>query len=453
MDLNAKLQQVLSIHKAGNIDEAIKGYTEIIPLMPSQIKLSLYGNLGALYMGKGMYSEAKDQFAAAVQISPDHSSSQFNLAVILTSKFNEHAKALKHCALAIRADPTSHKAYHLMGNILQNLGKHNEAEKYFEKAEALAGGTDSNANHNQHDGNTQSESASKGLLNSVLRFELLSGQTQEVEIEGMKYSLRCLSRKPLVFVIDNLLSATECELIKDRAINSLDKSFVMGSDVKSHNLYNLKDGTHGDSDSLDEDPRLYRSSYTAWLPRDDILDGMQRRLAAILGIPLPYIQHKSEDLQVVKYNRGGQFKAHQDSSHFHPRLLTALVYLHTVKERPEVSGGETWFPFAPAQQAEAETLPPPSTIEEAVVRALEAYEDSPRDALPGLAVEPVMGRAVIFFNYDLESGELDPMAVHAGLPVRVDSEEQIDAKKWIANYWIENDPKLLADLLRESDAR
>ena len=81
------------------------------------------------------------------------------------------------------------------------------------------------------------------------------------------------------------------------------------------------------------------------------------------------------------------------------------------------------------------------------------------DGLPGLIVTPKRGDAIIFFNH-LLSGELDPLAVHAGLPVlapdshslhnrqgedpnqhqepgTVKEGEAAHVQKWIANYWVE----------------
>eukprot|EP01039_Chlorochromonas_danica_P001564 gene1564-1709_t len=459
-DLNTQLQRVLLMHKSGQVEEAIEGYNRLIPKMPQQIQLSLLGNLGALYMARGQYEEAKESFLSAVTIAPGNSQAQFNLAVLLTSKLNDHAKALKHSALAIRADASSYKAFHLMGNILQNLGKHKEAEKYFEQAELLA-----QEEQNTSSREVNSEDHSQTSLGGLISIPLKAGESVEVEAEGEHYIVRCASEQPMILVVDDFLTETECQHIRQTAIKqSMEKSFIMGSDVvDTRSMYNTKSASkqeaneavgkeedkesHSLQQDMIEDPRLYRSSYTAWLPRDDILEKFQRKLSQLLGLPLPYIQHKSEDLQVVKYRLGGQFKAHSDSSAYHPRLLTALVYLNTVDEVEGAVGGETWFPFAGKNASN----PPPKTVEEAVVQSLEIYESSSVKDLPGVRVKPQRGRIVIFFNYDLSSGVLDPLAVHSGLPVRREDNSQSvaldNAEKWIGNYWIENDPKLLADLL------
>lgn len=86
--------------------------------------------------------------------------------------------------------------------------------------------------------------------------------------------------------------------------------------------------------------------------------------------------------------------------------------------------------------------------------------------LTGTKITPVLGSAVLFFNY-LPEGGLDPSAVHAGLPVTVstpaaspsasasalweadDVSSDGSAQKWIANYWLGLD---LAGLDRSLEA-
>ena len=203
---------------------------------------------------------------------------------------------------------------------------------------------------------------------------------------------------------------------------------------------------------------VYRSSYQAWLHADEVAVALQKRLAAITGLPYNLFQQKSEELQVVKYDGGGQFKVHHDSSMFHPRLLTALLYLNDV---PTVCQGGTWFPFAASRGPQTQDQSDPTTIEEAIAMSLQFQPDdsvngTSVDGLPGLIVTPKQGDAIIFFNH-LLSGALDPLAVHAGLPVVVSdslNNKPVDAshqnegqesvqegaapiQKWIANYWVE----------------
>ena len=80
-------------------------------------------------MNNGEYSLARDHFDNAVQLTPSSAPARYNLAIVLTSQLEQHAKALKHCALAMKYDPSHYKAVHLMGNIMQSLGKEEDAQK------------------------------------------------------------------------------------------------------------------------------------------------------------------------------------------------------------------------------------------------------------------------------------------------------------------------------------
>ena len=167
---------------------------------------------------------------------------------------------------------------------------------------------------------------------------------------------------------------------------------------------------------------------------------------------------------------GGRFKVHQDSSLFHPRLITALFYLNDIEHIDSVSSsGGTWFPYA----SEEIDISPASkfnlTVEEAINNALtmELHQnditsnDSNFPILKlksnGLVVLPVKGDAIIFFNHREDDGAIDPSAIHAGLPLQdmyynANSESVLsengenktpEHEKWVANYWVGLDRNLL----------
>jgi hypothetical protein len=235
--------------------------------------------------------------------------------------------------------------------------------------------------------------------------------------------------------VDGFLSPEECGHISSLALPSLGPSFLTG-------------GEGGD-------PNTYRSSSNSWVPQgeDPVLLSVQARVGDLLGVPAGYLKAKSEDLQVVRYRarEGGQFKAHHDSSRFHRRLLTVLVYLNT----PELGGGETWFPFAPSASDPLPDLPVPVPVPVSVEEAIEKASTAEGG---GLKVEPVQGRVAIFLNHLLHSaGEsIDPLAVHAGLPLSATRREPGDPRegvgifqedeKWIANYWVGLDIELLKQI-------
>lgn len=473
LQLVAEIQRVLGLHKQGFVEDAIEGYEKIIPMIDGgATKVSLLGNVGALQMNQGNWEKAMEHFSSAVEIAPENAQAHFNLAVILTSKLNQHAKALKHCALAIRLDKSSHKAYHLMGNILQNLGKPDDAEKYFQLAESLAGKKSiSDFRNVDRHSETPEGSLSESSEISKLFFRLWSSLESAIANDGViqlqdrTYTIKVISRLPLAFVVDNFLTDQECSYICDKAVDSLEKSFLMGNNIKpvyvqsnndmdfarNKNASIIHDKTATSiTQPVEEDSSLYRSSYNTWLSQDEILSKVQERLASLLSIPLGYIKQKSEDLQVVKYNIGGQFKPHQDSSAFHPRLLTALMYLNDLEQQGVnhiVHGGETWFPFANSDEDLSHI-----SVEECVLRSLNTYEDYVANggerSLSGIKIEPRKGRILVFFNY-LNSGKIDPLAVHSGLPIKINNPSQVEAlnwreiSKWIANYWLDYDESVL----------
>ena len=143
-------------------------------------------------------------------------------------------------------------------------------------------------------------------------------------------------------------------------------------------------------------------------------------------------------MQVVKYEIGGQFKVHQDSSAFHPRLLTVLIYLQAPYE-----GGETWFPYANENGAScSEGIELPSNIElnEAITDALKRSEN--KLTMGGFKAKPIEGSALIFFNHVDSNSGVDSSAVHAGMPV-------LDGEKWIANFWVDNDLETMKAYLND----
>ena len=97
------------------------------------------------------------------------------------------------------------------------------------------------------------------------------------------------------------------------------------------------------------------------------------------------------------------------------RVATCLYYLNSV--------GATWFPLA-ATAAAREPLEPCDVDRMGeLLRELEPPND-------GLHVAGCAGDALAFFHYD-ESGELDPLALHAGLPA--------PATRWVASQFFSVD--------------
>ena len=127
-----------------------------------------------------------------------------------------------------------------------------------------------------------------------------------------------------------------------------------------------------------------------------------------------------ENLQVLRYDVGGEFKLHHDANEETPRTLSLLLYLN--------GKGETWFPLATDDPSLAVNPRLPtltdSTSRSAALQALEGVVPG-RD---GLLLSPNKGDAVAFYNFvDDGHGMLDRFAFHAGMPAK---EEKSVAALW-----------------------
>lgn len=414
MNIAEKVTRTLEFHQKGQIDEALEGYLDLIPRLEaasqSTILAKMHSNTGAVFMQKGLYSEARHHFESAVDINPSDVSVLMNLSIVLTTKLGEHRKALKYALKALQLDPKSSKLYHLLGNIFQSMGREEDAEKYYIKAEELALEAADRALKEGDDGPTSRSS----LLPHFVDVKI--GDEIEASVSGVRHSMVCISTIPLIFTASQLLTPEECQHIVSRASGSLESSFVMGGG----HMGSTEEGKEEASSSLSSSSvKPHRKSENTWLPSDDTLRSLQSKISALIKVSPSYMQSRSEELQVVRYSSGGYFNLHHDSSAFHPRLVTALLYLN---ELPAGSGGETWFPLG---DSALDPHVPSKSVEELIA---EYNTQDPYSR--GIWVRPKAGDAIIFFNHNISSRSLDPCAIHAGLPVLGEGE------KWIANYWL-----------------
>eukprot|EP00930_Biecheleria_cincta_P025292 TRINITY_DN18021_c0_g1_i2.p1 TRINITY_DN18021_c0_g1~~TRINITY_DN18021_c0_g1_i2.p1 ORF type:complete len:547 (-),score=69.59 TRINITY_DN18021_c0_g1_i2:61-1662(-) len=176
---------------------------------------------------------------------------------------------------------------------------------------------------------------------------------------------------PRVFLIRDVLSPAECEYIVSLAEPRLDVS---------------KTGIDGRTSAL-------RTSKTAFLEHNEslALAKIHRRFADILNITDHELSMAGEPLQVVRYEQGQQYQVHHDFTQLTQRLATLLVYLDEPSE-----GGGTSFPRAFGQV--------------------------------GMKVTPKRGSAILFYS-QYPDGNLDEMALHAGMPVQ-------QGVKRVCNLWL-----------------
>ena len=135
--------------------------------------------------------------------------------------------------------------------------------------------------------------------------------------------------KDEIYEFKNFLSDEECSYIINKSRPLVKKSKVIGEGGK-----NIPD-------------KVYRTSHNTFLPRSyDIVQNIYDKLSKIIGIDSDHF----EQLQVVRYEPGQQYKAHWDAcweegkcnefmKQGGQRYATFLLYLND-----DFTGGETEFP-------------------------------------------------------------------------------------------------------------
>jgi prolyl 4-hydroxylase len=225
----------------------------------------------------------------------------------------------------------------------------------------------SNNNNNSNNGNCSCVNKTRPTWTSLVA-RMMTDQRPEQNIVTPMQQVHILHHNdPKLLVIEQFCTADECNhLIKLAEQNKFDRSTVQGEkqEVSQH-----------------------RTSYTTNLNRahDDVVARIEQRVAALSGFPL----HNIEQLQVVRYEPGQQYKHHYDF--FVPdttgtplalqnggqRCITIFVYLNDLD--PTETGGQTDFPKLKVQ------------------------------------VKPKQGRAVYWTNVKPD-GQEDYQTFHAGLP-------------------------------------
>ena len=185
--------------------------------------------------------------------------------------------------------------------------------------------------------------------------------------------------KPEVLVLSNVLSDDECLELMRRSEVKLARSTTIDPQTGQEIVVESQS-----------------SSGTFFhLSEDDFIARIDQRLAELLRWPVDH----GEGLQILRYQVGGEYRPHFD--YFPPgdsgsgphvaqggqRIGTLVMYLNDVDD-----GGETIFPEI------------------------------------GLSVVPRRGHAV-YFGYCNSCGNIDPLTLHGGAPVRV-------GVKWIATKWL-----------------
>lgn len=185
--------------------------------------------------------------------------------------------------------------------------------------------------------------------------------------------------QPVVALMDNLLTAQECDALVELARVKLKRSTII--DPATGREAVIQDRSSSGT--------FFNINETAFIATLD------RRIAEVMHCPV----ENGEGIQILHYTLGGEYKPHFDyfppadpGSQVHltkggQRVSTLVMYLNDV-----AAGGETVFPNL------------------------------------HLSVVPQKGSAV-YFEYCNSLGQVDPQTLHGGLPVTA-------GEKWIATKWM-----------------
>ena len=227
--------------------------------------------------------------------------------------------------------------------------------------------------------------AQKGLLQSAPQVEALAPSVNKlstsnvVKTSDKDVNITLRLQKPFVLVLDNVLSSDECDTLVSLAQVKLKRSTVV--DPATGKEINIAErSSSGTFFAVNETPFIAR---------------LDQRIGEIMGRPV----ENGEGLQILHYRKGGEYRPHFD--YFPPddpgsqahlkrggqRVSTMVIYLSAVED-----GGGTNFPEI------------------------------------GLTVIPKKGSAV-YFEYCNQAGAIDPLTLHAGMPV-------LAGEKWIATKWV-----------------
>lgn len=200
-----------------------------------------------------------------------------------------------------------------------------------------------------------------------------------IQCEDRWVSVRFRAAKPSVVVFDDLLSSDECDELIRLSRLKLKRSAIV-------------DPASGAEKVIEE-----RSSSGTYFDvcEDAFIERLDRRVAALMHWPM----ENGEGFQILNYQVGAEYRAHFDyfpahdpGSQLHlarggQRVSTLVMYLNDVQE-----GGETTFPSV------------------------------------GISVTPKKGSA-LYFEFTNSLGQVDPLSLHAGMPV-------VRGEKWIATKWM-----------------
>lgn len=117
------LQEALQFQNAGNLEEAISHYEELLQV--ASPTPSILSNLGVAYAGSGAYEKAIDAYRRALQFETVPAGVHFNLGLAYY-KAAHYADSLEQFEIAVRQSPRDERVLILAADVNFRLGRYQE---------------------------------------------------------------------------------------------------------------------------------------------------------------------------------------------------------------------------------------------------------------------------------------------------------------------------------------
>lgn len=127
---DALLQHAITLHQAGQLDDAIRAYREYLTVEPDSVQAR--SNLGAALSRAGRYDEAIAEYDLGLRRSPDNPALLLNLGLAYY-KTGRHAEAAERFERAVSLSPQfKDQVTLLLAVCYNNLGRYKEAATLLE---------------------------------------------------------------------------------------------------------------------------------------------------------------------------------------------------------------------------------------------------------------------------------------------------------------------------------
>ena len=130
--MKTTIQQALTAHQEGRLEEAERLYNSILNEEPNNLDAN--NNLGVLLQSLNRFNEAKDFCKKAIELKPNYAEAHYNLGISL-EKLNRFEESEASFRKVLELKPNFAEAYNGLGNTLSSQpGREKEAEESFKKA-------------------------------------------------------------------------------------------------------------------------------------------------------------------------------------------------------------------------------------------------------------------------------------------------------------------------------